>query len=92
MWYDVVQYEFSSPSAKCSACFPSYFSTRSVATVWRHHGGLRFSDCLASPPPMVKFGETIQEGKKPEWVEGYVDYDGLKKLLERMEAAGTTRE
>lgn len=41
---------------------------------------------------MVKFGETIQEGKKPEWVEGYVDYDGLKKLLERMEAAGTTRE
>lgn len=55
-------------------------------------GCLRFRDCLASPPPMVKFGETIQEGKKPEWVEGYVDYDGLKKLLERMEAAGTTRE
>jgi hypothetical protein len=41
---------------------------------------------------MVKFGETIEEGKRPEWVDGYVDYSGLKKLLEAMDTAGTIRE
>ena len=41
---------------------------------------------------MVKFGETIEEGRWSEWVDGYVDYAGLKKLLTNMEAAGTTRE
>ena len=41
---------------------------------------------------MVKFGETIEEGKRPEWVDGYVDYSGLKKLLKAMDTAGTIRE
>jgi len=41
---------------------------------------------------MVKFGETIEMDRRPEWIDGYVDYAGLKALLKKMEAAGTIRE
>ena len=41
---------------------------------------------------MVKFGQTIEDQRRPEWAEGYVNYKGLKKLLKAMDAAGTTRE
>ena len=41
---------------------------------------------------MVKFGETIEMDRRPEWVDGYVDYAGLKALLKKMDAAGTIRE
>jgi SPX domain protein involved in polyphosphate accumulation len=38
---------------------------------------------------MVKFGETIEMDRRPEWIDGYVDYAGLKGLLKKMDAAGT---
>jgi len=41
---------------------------------------------------MVKFGETIEMDRRPEWIDGYVDYAGLKALLKKMDAAGTIRE
>ena len=58
--------------------------------LWR----FRHTDSRVSRPrvDMVKFGQTIEDSKRSEWNDGYVDYKALKTLLKKMEDAGTTRE
>jgi len=49
---------------------------------------------LATPRPghMVKFGKRIESEKLLEWSEGYMDYKGLKKILNQMIATGRVKE
>jgi len=41
---------------------------------------------------MVKFGKRIESEKLLEWSEGYMDYKGLKKILNQMIATGRVKE